>query len=205
MRLISARLAWHDAFYTPWDSVTSHSIELAKLGQWVQTSSRGNGLGRIAHQALAGKVQHAIASLPVALQLWGHHLYAPVIDSRTSNAWEEAAVDLLESQFNAYLRERGQQLATVKRAVLGYVARGVLYRYRVMVQGGMGANPDPLPSPREFRAWLADWHGVQLDRRNWSREWGWVVQEMFRACDRLDAKALWTVAGVLEGEKALAA
>lgn len=64
----------------------------------------------------------------------------------------------------------------------------------------MGANPDPLPSPREFRAWLADWHGVQLDRRNWSREWGWVVQEMFRACDRLDAVALGSLAPALRLE-----
>lgn len=39
-------------------------------------------------------------------------------------------------------------------------------------------NSDPLEEPRLFRGWLRDRHGVILDRRNWSREWGWIVQAL---------------------------
>lgn len=35
---------------------------------------------------------------------------------------------------------------------------------------------DPLEEPRQFRGWLQLTHGVILDQRNWTREWGWIVQ-----------------------------
>lgn len=33
MKLTSARMAWHDCYYTPWDSVMHHGLEGAKLGK----------------------------------------------------------------------------------------------------------------------------------------------------------------------------
>lgn len=195
MRLITARQAWHDAYYTPWDSVISRALEQAKLGRWVQTTERNGSLGRIVHQVTAGRVQHAIASLPANLQCLGHHLYAPVIDTPTSNAWEEAAVELVYSEFLCWSDVR--KLSREKLQQAEYVARGVLLRYRHMVQGGQGANPDPMAAPRVFRAWLADHHGVVLDRRNWSREWGWILQELFRFCGELDARALSPVSALI--------
>lgn len=91
-------------------------------------------------------------------------------------------------------------LAEEKWRQAQWVAAGVLYRYRFMVQGGMG-NPDPLEEPRLFRGWLRDRHGVILNRRNWSREWGWIVQALFKVCDRLDRQALAPIGEVLSQER----
>ncbi|WXL27745.1 hypothetical protein WG219_09960 [Ectopseudomonas mendocina] len=163
----------------------------------VQFSEIDSSLHCIAHQALAGRFQHAIASLPLALQCYGHNLYAPEVSTRQSNQWFEVAHALLWESWDkrAELTEEKQRLAQ-------WVAAGVLYRYRFMVQGGMG-NPDPLAEPRLFRGWLLERHSVRLDRRNWSREWGWIVQELFRVCDRLDRLALGPLASVLMQERGM--
>lgn len=197
MKLLSARQAWHDSFYQGGKCMLESLVEQAFWGQ-VQFTEIDRSLDRIAHQALAGRFQSAIASLPADLRAFGHHLYAPEINTETSNAWLGIAHALV------WLRwEKRDQLSAEKQAVGYWVARGVLYRYRMMVQGGMG-NPDPLERPGTFRAWLFDHHGIRLDRRNWSREWGWIVQELFRVCDRLDVQALAPVARVLEEERGVA-
>jgi hypothetical protein len=60
---------------------------------------------------------------------------------------------------------------------------------------------DPLEEPRLLLGWLRDRHGVNLDRRNWSREWGWIVQVLFKVCDQLGRQALRPVAAALSEEK----
>jgi hypothetical protein len=172
-------------------------VDRSAWGQ-VQFSEVDRSLHHIAHQALAGRFQHAIALLPLELQHFGHNLYAPEISTRQSNHWLEVAHALVWESW-----AKRETLAEEKCAQAYWVAAGVLYRYRRMVQGGMG-NPDPLEQPRMFRGWLQDRHGVILDRRNWSREWGWIVQELFRVCDRLDRQALAPLAAVLMEERGLA-
>ncbi|MBD9415911.1 hypothetical protein IB234_15215 [Pseudomonas sp. PDM16] len=193
MRLISARQAWHDCMYQGGITMLENLVDRSVYGQ-VQFSEFDNSLNQIAHQALAGRFQAAIASLPVELQCFGHNLYAPEVSTIVSNNWEEVALALLWESW--WKRE---QLAEEKQREAYWVASGVLYRYRRMVQGGMG-NPDPLESPRLFRGWLQDRHGLILDRRNWSREWGWIVQELFRVCDMLDRRALQPLSVVLQYE-----
>ena len=194
MKLISARQAWHDCMYQAGKSMLESLADRSVWGQ-VQFSVVDSSLHRIAHQALAGRFQHAIASLPLELQHFGHNLYAPEVSTRQSNQWQEIAHALVWESW-----AKRAELSEAKREQAYWVAAGVLHRYRVMVQGGMG-NPDPLEEPRLFRGWLQDRHGVILDRRNWSREWGWIVQELFRVCDRLDRQALRPLAEVLGEER----
>ncbi|MFZ2319413.1 MAG: hypothetical protein WAW12_06050 [Pseudomonas sp.] len=51
------------------------------------------------------------------------------------------------------------------------------------------------------RGGLRDRHGVNLDRRNWSREWGWIVQVRFKVCDQFGRQALGSLAAVLSETK----
>ena len=205
MRLISARMAWHDCYYTPWDSVMHHGLEGAKLGKrgYVANETRPDrweNLGKCAHMALAGKVQSAIARMPTAYQNLGNHLYAPVIDTPTSNNWEEGAAFFLGGVVDLELVRTEQGRRCVERTPEWFVARGVLYRYRCMVQGGMGANPDPLEEPRLFRGWLAEHYGLTLDRRNWTRNWGGFIQLAFRILGKHDGLALRPVSMVIQQE-----
>ncbi|MDP9511377.1 hypothetical protein Q7O56_20270 [Pseudomonas protegens] len=206
MKLTSARMAWHDCYYTPWDSVMHHGLEGAKLGKrgYVANETRPErweNLGKCAHMAIAGRVQNAIASLPLEYQAFGHHLYAPVITTEQSNAWEEAAHGLLAGGVDLALRERCEKRRCLDYSREYYVARGVLVRYRHMVQGGMGANPDPMANPWVFRGWLADHHGFELDSRNWARNWGWLVQLMFDQAGEIDRLCLRPVGRVLGEER----
>ena len=57
MRLNSARQAWHDCMYTPWDSVMAVAVEWARLGTAVQASERDRRNQVAMHQALAGHIQ----------------------------------------------------------------------------------------------------------------------------------------------------
>lgn len=206
MRLGSARLAWHDAFYTPWDSVMHHGLEGAKLAKrgYVANETRPErweNLGKCEHMALAGRVQNAIASLPPSQQVFGHHLYAPVITTETSNNWEEVALMVLAAYVDKALRDRGEKRRCLEFTREWWVARGVLVRYRHMVQGGMGANPDPMADPWVFRGWLADHHGLDLDSRNWARNWGWMVQMMFDQAGAIDRACLAPIGRVLGEER----
>ncbi|WP_286919750.1 hypothetical protein [Pseudomonas sp. UBA6753] len=206
MRLGSARLAWHDAYYTPWDSVMHHGLEGAKLAKrgYVANETRPERLentGKCAHMALAGRVQHAIASLPEDYQQFGHHLYAPVITTEVSNNWEEVALAKLAGHVHLELERRGEKRTCRPYSREWWVARGVLVRYRHMVQGGMGANPDPMAAQWVFRDWLASNHGVELDSRNWARQWGWLVQLMFDQAGIIDGMCLRPVGRVLSEER----
>jgi hypothetical protein len=60
---------------------------------------------------------------------------------------------------------------------------------------------DPRSEPRLFRGSLRDRHGVNINRRNWSREWGWIVQLLFKVCDQLGRQALRPLAAALSEEK----
>lgn len=190
MKLISARQAWHDAYYQPWDSVMSVAAEWAKLGASVQTTCKSINASHAAHQALAGMVQSAIGTLPDALQAFGHHLYSPIATDDDRELAEDAVF---------VLAMQGQsRMTAAKLDRAGYVVKGVLYRYRRMNQGGQGGNPDPLEKPESFRAWLFDWYGVRLASENWSREWDSFVEACFKACNELDREALRPIAMAIE-------
>ena len=52
-----------------------------------------------------------------------------------------------------------------------------------------------------FLLGLADNHGVELDSRNWARQWGWVVQLMFDQAGIIDGICLRPVGRVLSEER----
>lgn len=199
-------MAWHDCLYTPWDSVMHLGLEMARLGKrgYVPNESPSGydgSMSRLVHQAIAGKVQSAIASLPPEYQAFGHHLYAPVVSVEQSNAWEEAALHLLAGHVGLVLERRNEKRRCIPYSREYFIARGVLVRYRHMVQGGMGANPDPMSDPWVFRGWLADQHGIDLDSRNWTRNWGWLIQVMFDVAGDIDGFVLGPVGRAIGSER----
>lgn len=193
MKIISARQAWHDCYYQPWDSVMSVAADWARLGTAVQTTGKATNASHAAHQALAGRVQAAIATLPACLQAFGHHMYSPIATDADRETAEDAVF--------AVAIQDGATLTAKKYERAEYVAKGVLLRYRAMNQGGMGGCRDRLASPADFRAWLEAVYGVQLSSQNWEREWGGFIEACFAACNRLDRAALGPVAMVLEALK----
>src|SRR5690606_31619462 len=124
MRIISARQAWHDAHYQPWDSVMSVAADWARLGTAVQTTAKSVNANHAAHQALAGRVQAAIATLPLCLQAFGHHMYSPL----ATDADREVAED------SVFARAVGKvpAMREAKYRQAEYVAKGVLHRYRAI-------------------------------------------------------------------------
>src|SRR5690554_893283 len=196
MRITTARAAWHDAYYQPWDSVMAVAADWAKLGTSVQTTAKAVTANHAAHQALAGRVQAAIAALPVCLQAFGHHMYSPI----ATDADREVAEDAVFA-----LAMKGQPRMTARKYERAeYVAKGVLLRYRTMNQGGMGQNPDPLDKPDAFRKWLLEVYGVELASTAWERERRGFVEAFFDACDKVDRAALAAVSRVVEALQAAA-
>lgn len=189
MKLNSARIAWHDCMYSRWDSQASVVEQLGILGRMVQTTERNRSTDMAIHQALAGRVQGAISTLPPSLQAFGHHLYGPGTDDDLREAAEEVVFTL------AYSRSERMYAKKFERA--RYVAAGVLERYRRMHQGGQSSMPDPIPNPEAFRAFLLARYEVTIDSRNWAREWEPFVEACFLACDDLDKEALVPVSSML--------
>lgn len=193
MRIISARQAWHDAYYQPWDSVMSVAADWAKLGTSVQTTAKAVTANHAAHQALAGRVQAAIATLPACLQAFGHHMYSPLAT--------DADREVAEDSVFARAVSRASPMREAKYRVAEYVAKGVLYRYRAINQGGMGQNPDRYEGPASFVKMLKETYGIELLEKNWSRDWRDFAEACFVACNELDRAALRPVAMTLEALK----
>lgn len=196
MKLNSAREAWFSAYYSPWDSVMSHALEIARLECAVQKTERGVTAGRAAHQALAGQVQRAIDTLPGYLRSFGHHMYNPLADDDQQDDAQEA-VFVLGAKEIGPIRAKKYELAR-------HVANGVLYRYRRMHQGGQSAGNDPSPTSESFRKFLFDEYGAEIRSENWGRDWEPLVNAFFNACNELDRQCLIPVANILYEMKSAA-
>lgn len=196
MKLNSARQAWHDAYYQPWDSQGAFIEQLGLLGAMVQRTERVRSASHAAHQALAGQVQAAVGGLHSQLRAFGTYMYAPRCDEDTREAAEEAVFNLAVS--------KSPRMTAAKRERCLYVAKGVMHRYRRMHQGGQSSTPDPLATPEAFKNWLEDWHGVRLPSCAWARDWEPFVQACFEACEDIDKRALSPVAAVIYQMKAAA-
>ena len=186
MQLLSARQAWHDAFFLPW----SQSMELIDLGCRVQKTQYDKSTGIAMHQALAGMIQRAIGTLPVALREFGHHLYSPLAGHEQRESAEESVYLLA--------RAKSARMTAAKSEKARYVACAVLYRYRMKNQGGQGEGLDVLTTPADLREWLDARYGVRLSSEQWAREWEPFIALCTEICDTLDRVALSPVAGVLE-------
>jgi hypothetical protein len=182
MRIISARQAWHDAHYTPWDSVMSHCSEMLKLGTDVQRSEIDRTVGMAWHQVMAGKVQAAIKTLPIGLQCFGHRLYAP----SPSDTECETAHMLVWSRFVF-----PQPVRAAKRERAFWMADCAIANHDRVVHGREAMTPE------QIRAWLADERGVELSSQQWSREWLSIWDQFRTVCDRADAQCLAPVAQLI--------
>lgn len=193
MKLNSARLAWHDALYTPWDSQGAHVEQIGLLGCSVQKTEKMVNSRHAMHQSVSARIQHAIATLPGHLQAFGNFMYSPMasIDEK-----EEAEELVFLGAYNA-----GPKMMAKKFERARHVAIAVLFRYRRMHQGGQSEGVDPLPTPEAFRGWVLQEYGVKIDSRNWERDWEEFVQACFDACNDLDKAALVPVSMAIKEMK----
>lgn len=190
MKLNSARMAWHDSLYTRRDSQGAVLQEMGLLGRLVQKTDRMTNASHAAHQALAGRVQQAMDTLPSHLKAFGNHMYSPMA---TDDDREEAEEALFRTAY-----AMGSRMYSKKFEKARYVAAGVLYRYRRMHQGGQSEGVDPCPTPEAFRAWLLKEHCIELDSCAWAREWDEFITACFNACNDLDKAALVPVSQAMK-------
>lgn len=189
MQLNSARQAWHDCLYTAWDSQGAFIEQLGLLGTMVQTTEKQRKASHAAHQALAGGVQSAIFKLPASLRAFGNFMYAPQSGDSEREVAEECVFSLAMA--------RSGRMTAAKRERCEYVAKGVMFRYRRMHQGGQSSAEDPFESPEWFKRWIDDVYGVTLPSCAWARDWEPFVQVCFEVCEDLDKRALSPVAGAI--------
>lgn len=182
MKLNSARMAWHDSLYVARDSQGACLQEMGLLGRMIQKTERLTNAGHAAHQAIAGRIQQAIDTLPSRPKAFGSYMYSPMA---TVDDKEEAEDAVFLAAYAA-----GPKMYAKKFEKARLVAVGVLYRYRRMHQGGQSEGVDPCPTPEAFRAWLLLVLGLELSSEQWAREWGGFVQACFDACNDLDKEAL---------------
>lgn len=189
MQLNSARQAWHDCFYSAWDSQGSFIENLGMLGTMIQTTDKQRKASHAVHQALAGGVQAAIFKLPGSLRAFGNYMYAP----SCSDDEREVAEEII---FGMAMVRSGRMTAA-KRERCEYVAKGVMFRYRRMHQGGQSSAQDPFASPEWFKRWIDEEYGVSLPACAWTRDWEPFVQICFEVCEDIDKRALSPVAATI--------
>lgn len=189
MQLNSARQAWHDCLYTAWDSQGAFIEQLGLLGTMVQTTEKQRKASHAVHQALAGGVQAAIFRLPGSLRAFGNFMYAPQSGDNEREVAEECVFSLAMA--------RSGRMTAAKRERCEYVAKGVMFRYRRMHQGGQSSAQDPFASPEWFKRWIDHTYGVALPSCAWGRDWEPFVQICFEVCEDIDKRALSPVAAAI--------
>lgn len=189
MQLNSARQVWHDCYYQPWDSQGSFIEQLGLLGAMVQATEKQRHASHAVHQVLAGGVQAAISRLPSQLRAFGNFMYAPSCSDDDREAAEEAVFSMAMS--------RSGRMTAAKVERCEYVAKGVMFRYRRMHQGGQSSAQDPFASPEWFKRWIDEVYGVTLPSCAWARDWEPFVQICFEVCEDLDKRALSPVAAAI--------
>jgi len=182
INLNSARAAWHDALYTPWDSQGAHVEQIGLLGCSVQKTEKSVNSRHAMHQSISARIQHAIDTLPAHLKAFGNFMYSPIATVDDKEDADDALFML------AY--RMGPKMYAKKFEKARLVAQGVLHRYRRMHQGGQSEGFDPCPSPEAFRSWLLSVLGLELSSEQWTREWESFIQACFNACNDLDKAAL---------------
>lgn len=174
----TARHAWHDSH----SGNRSHAMARAVLEAASLTRSTRSAIGR----TVAAHIQDAVASLPLALRLFGDHLYSPLARDQ-----ERIEAERLVLEHALALHK---PMRNPKKQLAPHVAAAALHRYRQMHQGGQGAGIDPLPNPEALRAWILATRGIRLESMQWTREWAPFLQACMDVCADLDAKALAPVA-----------
>lgn len=160
----------------------ARSYPVRKKG--VQETRQGRRLtdSRCAHMLAAGLVLHAIDTLPVPLQRFGHFLYSPIA---TGN-------DLSIAHGMAWLGS-GLDALTCRRKERAYwMALAALQSHKRMVHGREGM------APGEVCMFIEERDGSRMDPSHWARDWAPIWEKLAKHIDRMDARALAPVAEVVE-------
>ncbi|WP_137887188.1 hypothetical protein [Pseudomonas sp. 2FE] len=118
----------------------------------------------------------AIGTLRSDIRAFGNWLYSPVPTAEDRETAEEI---VFHGAYRA-LVQAGGRMTRAKWQKAEYVAKGVLYRYRRMHQGGQSACEDPLASPEAFRAALLETDDLKLSSEQWGQGVGWFHPAMLR-------------------------
>lgn len=186
MRLISARQAWHDAFYESRSSVLAVAADKAALGKKGRVANethpdRKDTNGRSAHMLAAGLVQAAIRSLPKPLQHFGHTLYSPLATG------DDVAIAHGLVWIGAGLGQLTQRQG--ERAY--WMALAAINSHKRAVNGR-----DTL-RPGEVCLFIEERLGCHIDPSHWARDYASTWERLARHVDKLDAQALRPVAEVV--------
>lgn len=192
MKLISARQAWHDAFYENRSSVLAVAADKAALGKRGRVANethpdRKDTNGKSAHMLAAGLIQSAIGTLPKPLQHFGHTLYSPLATGQDLNI-AHALV-----WFTVELPE-----CSVRRREIAYwMAMAAVKSHQAAVFGR------DTWAPGQVCEFVRDWFGTGPSVHNWARDWSGIWERLAKSVDRLDAKALAPVAQVVAQQSGL--
>ena len=191
MRLITARQAWHDCFYNGVDSPIAKLAEAAALGAHIQNTAFHNSTNRACHIAQAGKVQSAIHSLPVELQITGRWLYAPLTTQQANNLGEELQ-DIIWHKSGLIMRGKEKERAY-------WLIRAVMRDYQDLVLG----RAIRLGTPQSIRGWLLDNFGVDLRTSKdwWQRGTKQTTSKLWATLDDLDAAALAPLSAIIATQR----
>lgn len=190
MKLISARQAWHDAYFEGRDSVLAVAAAKAVLGKRGRVANethadRKDTNGKTAHMLAAGLVQAAIRSLPKPLQHFGHTLYSPLATG------DDVAIAHGLVWIGAGLCQLTQRQG--ERAY--WMALAAINSHKRAVNGR-----DTL-APGEVCLFIEERLGCRIDPCNWSRDYASTWERLARHVDKLDAQALKPVADVVANEQ----
>lgn len=186
MRLISARQAWHDAFYESRSSVLAVAADKAALGKKGRVANethpdRKDINGRSAHMLAAGLVQAAIRSLPKPLQHFGHTLYSPLANG------DDVAIAhglvWIGSGLGQLTQRQGERAYWMALAAINSHKRAV--------------NGCDTLRPGEVCLFIEERLGCRIDPGNWARDYASTWERLARHIDKLDAQVLRPVAEVV--------
>lgn len=127
-----------------------------------RTGRAAGNLNRCQHMLAAGKVMHAISTLPAPLQHLGHFLYSPLANR----------VDQNRAQSFLYFSADLPKMNKPRQEVAYWVALAAMHSWKDMVNGREEWWPGKVIQ------FLADWPGFVLYAANWERDWA-AIWEIF--------------------------
>ncbi|MCS9600143.1 hypothetical protein N1E34_32285 [Pseudomonas aeruginosa] len=150
-----------------------------------RTGRAAGNLNRCQHMLAAGKVMHAISTLPAPLQHLGHFLYSPLANG----------VDQNRAQSFLYFSADLPKMNKPRQEVAYWVALAAMHSWKDMVNGREEWWPGKVIQ------FLADWPGFVLYAANWERDWAAIWEIFMQELNRLDAQALVPVAQVVAAQR----
>lgn len=192
MKYITARQAWHDAYYSGKENTM---IEFLKLGKAVQKTIKSNSNSSAIHAWLAGRVQNAISTLIYPLQCFGHYLYKPYSNGLLDNMEYS---EVLETSHEAIkigllLKHTGEQWTDAKFNRVNCIIYACMEEYKKLVL----SKKKKFNSYNQTCQWIYGEFGIKIDHTNWHRDWLKIYEEIMDICNEFDKKALIPVTEVI--------